>query len=86
MELLRRRWKRREGADEQWQAPLATALQHAQLVYLLGSVFVGIAFLPFMMMLIGLQCGLWSYLKRIDAAARAVQPRPPRPRAALAMP
>lgn len=86
MELLRRRWKRRESATEQWQAPLATALQHAQLVYLLGSVFVGIAFLPFMMMLIGLQCGLWSYLRRIDASARALQPRMPRPRAALAMP
>jgi len=36
-------------------------------VYLIGSLFVGIAFQPFILMLIGLQCGLWSYLKRMDA-------------------
>ncbi len=86
MELLRRHWRNRTGAGEQWQAPLATALQHAQLVYLLGSVFVGIAFLPFMMMLIGLQCGLWSYLRRIDRSSRAGKTTVARPRAALAMP
>ena len=67
MERLRRRWKDRTGPNEQWQAPLATALQLAQIVYLAGSVFVGIAYQPFILMLIGLQCGLWSYLKRIDA-------------------
>ncbi|MBW8783446.1 MAG: putative O-glycosylation ligase, exosortase A system-associated [Novosphingobium sp.] len=67
MERLRRRWKDRTEPDAQWQAPLATALQQAQLVYLLGSGFVGIAYQPFILMLIGLQCGLWSYLKRIDA-------------------
>lgn len=70
MELIRRRWKDRTGPDEQWQAPLANALQQAQLVYLFGSFFVGIAFQPFILMLIGLQCGLWSYLKRIDVRPR----------------
>ena len=79
MERLRRRWKGREGPDNQWQAPLATALQHAQLIYLLGSVFVGIAFQPFPLMLIGLQCGLWSYLRRVDSQGR--QPFGPAPRA-----
>ena len=74
MERLRSRWRRRAaepgaGPQVQWQAPLANALQQAQLVYLLGSVFVGIAFQPFILMLIGLQCGLWSYLKRTDAPA-----------------
>ena len=70
------------GADQQWQAPLAGALQQAQLVYLLGSTFVGIAYQPFILMLIGLQCGLWSYLRRIDSrdseplrAAARVAPR-----------
>ncbi|MGE3690379.1 MAG: putative O-glycosylation ligase, exosortase A system-associated [Novosphingobium sp.] len=67
MERLYRRWRKRTGPDEQWQAPLAMALQQAQLVYMLGSVFVGIAFQPFCYMLIGLQIGLWSYLKRIEA-------------------
>ena len=67
MERLRRRWRHRTGANEQWQAPLASALQQAQLIYLTGSLFVGIAYQPFILMLIGLQCGLWSYLKRIDS-------------------
>ncbi len=74
MEVLRRRWKRKakaEGAgpDLQWQAPLANALQQAQLVYLLGAVFLGIAYQPFIFMLIGMQCGLWSYLQRIESPA-----------------
>jgi O-antigen ligase len=73
MELIRRRWRDRTAPDEQWQAPLASALQQAQLVYLVGSLFVGIAFQPFVLMLIGVQCGLWTYLKRIDASARAAQ-------------
>lgn len=74
MEVLRRRWGKRAAAEgagpqAQWQAPLANALQQAQLIYLLGAAFVGIAFQPFILMLIGLQCGLWSYLKRLDAPA-----------------
>ena len=79
MERLRRRWGKRTGPDESWAAPLATALQHAQIIYLAGSVFVGIAYQPFVLMLIGLQCGLWSYLRRIDAAQHAVPVRRPRP-------
>lgn len=70
MEILRRRWKNRKGPDEAWAAPLANALQLAQIVYLIGSAFVGIAFQPFILMLIGLQCGLWSYLKRIEKPQR----------------
>jgi O-antigen ligase len=67
MERIRRRWLKRTGETERWQAPLASALQHAQIIYLAGSLFVGIAFQPFVLMLIGLQCGLWTYLRRIDA-------------------
>lgn len=74
MEQIRRRWKRRTGADEAWVAPLAIALQLAQVVYLIGSLFVGIAFQPFILMLIGLQCGLWSYLKRIETASQSGLP------------
>ncbi|HET9628070.1 MAG TPA: DUF5935 domain-containing protein [Novosphingobium sp.] len=81
MEKLRRRWRKRgeaEGAgpELQWQAPLANALQQAQLVYLLGAAFVGIAYQPFILMLIGLQCGLWSYLKRLDEPALSTKSRP----------
>jgi O-antigen ligase len=71
MERIRHKWKNRTGSGQTWQAPLANALQQAQLVYLAGSVFVGIAFQPFVFMVIGLQCGLWSYLKRVDAPQRA---------------
>ena len=70
MERIRARWKNRTGHTERWQAPLASALQQAQIVYLVGSVFVGIAYQPFVLMLIGLQCGLSSYLKRIETGAR----------------
>ena len=70
MERIRARWKNRTGQSERWQAPLASALQQAQIVYLVGSVFVGIAYQPFVLMLIGLQCGLSSYLKRIETGAR----------------
>lgn len=74
MERLRRRWRGRAGPGETWQSPLANALQQAQLVYLTGSLFVGVAYQPFVMMLIGLQCGLWSYLKRIEAERAEAAP------------
>jgi O-antigen ligase len=70
MEKIRRRYKQRTGPNEQWQGPLANALQQAQLVYLAGGLFVGIAYQPFVFMLIGLQCALWSYLKRVDTPQR----------------
>ncbi|EIZ78417.1 O-antigen polymerase [Novosphingobium sp. Rr 2-17] len=70
MELVRRKWKNRREPDEAWAAPLAVALQLAQVVYLIGSGFVGIAFQPFILMLVGLQCGLTSYLDRISRPAR----------------
>jgi probable O-glycosylation ligase (exosortase A-associated) len=57
MEVLRRRYKRAEG-DQAWISPLATALQHAHIVYLIGSLFVGIAFQPFAYLLVAVQIGL----------------------------
>jgi hypothetical protein len=50
--------------DEQWVAPLATALQQAHLVYLVGALFVGIAFQPLILMLIGVEIGFDTYLSR----------------------
>src|SRR3569832_2122768 len=47
MEQLRRRYLKTRRAEEQWIAPLATALQHGHIVYMVGSLFVGIAFQPF---------------------------------------
>ena len=66
-----------EQEKDGWQAPLAAALQLSQIVYLVGSLFVGIAFQPFILMLVGVQCGLWTYLKRSrpNAAARISERR-----------
>lgn len=69
MERIRRRYKR-ETADHAWVAPLATALQASQLVYLLGSMFVGIAFQPFMFLILAAQIGFHGYLRRREAEAR----------------
>ena len=55
--------------DRAWISPLADALQQAQIVYLVGGSFVGIAFQPFCYMLVGLQCGLSAYVGRLDEAA-----------------
>ncbi|MFM9978720.1 MAG: putative O-glycosylation ligase, exosortase A system-associated [Sphingomonadaceae bacterium] len=67
MEVLRQRYRTREG--EAWIAGLANALQQAHAVYLLGSVFVGIAFQPFVYMLVGMQIGLDTYAGRRARAA-----------------
>ncbi len=69
MEMLRRRWRQAADGDA-WIAPLATALQHGQLIYLVGALFVGIAYQPFIYMLIGVQIALDTYLAR-RARARA---------------
>ncbi len=62
MEVLRHRY--RKDADMPWAAPLASALQSAHIVYLLGAAFIAIAFQPFIYMLIGAQIGLDTYLAR----------------------
>lgn len=67
MERVRRRWLKRTGDGEQWQAPLASALQVGQIIYLVGSLFQGIAYQPFILMLLGLQMALWAYCKRVDS-------------------
>src|SRR3546814_12193119 len=74
--MLRRRYGRAEG-DEAWIAPLASALQHGHIIYLLGAAFIAIAFQPFVYMLIGAQIGLDTYLarKRREAAWRPITPR-----------
>lgn len=63
MERFRRRFRKAEGGEE-WIAPLATALQHAQAIYLVGALFVGIALTPFSLMIVSVQIGFASWLKR----------------------
>jgi probable O-glycosylation ligase (exosortase A-associated) len=69
MEVIRRRYRRVEGED-QWIAPLATALQNFQLIYLVGALFVGIAYQPFVYLLIASQIGFDAWLSRRERATR----------------
>ncbi len=69
MEVLFRRYRDREAGDGRWIGWLAQALQQSHLVYLVGSLFVGIAFQPFVYMLVAMQIGLDTYAKRRAAEA-----------------
>ncbi len=69
MERIRRRYVRAHD-DDAWVRPLATALQYSHLVYMLGSMFVGIAFQPFIYMLLAAQIALWTYLARREKEAQ----------------
>jgi probable O-glycosylation ligase (exosortase A-associated) len=64
MEVLRYRY-RDAPEDLKWVAPLAAALENGQLLYMLGSCFIAIAFQSFIFMLIGMQIGLDTYLARL---------------------
>jgi probable O-glycosylation ligase (exosortase A-associated) len=77
MEILRRRYK---GSEEQpWLSPLATALQSAHIIYLVGSLFIGIAFQPFIYMLVGTQIGLDTLIRKRERLGQKrpfVKPKP----------
>lgn len=64
MERIRRRYLKTRRGEEQWIPPLATALQHGHIVYLIGSLFVAIAFQPFIYMMLALEIGLTTYCRR----------------------
>jgi len=61
---LYRLYKKRDDPEHRWIAPLAMALQQGQIIYLLGACFIGIAYQPFVFMLLALQIGLSSYVAR----------------------
>ena len=71
-EMIRRMYRHRDGPREAWISPFAVALQQGHIVYMIGSLFVGIAYQPFIFMLLSLQIGLDTYLTRLrkDAAKR----------------
>jgi probable O-glycosylation ligase (exosortase A-associated) len=70
MEIVHRAYRDKSREKGQWIGSLAGALQQGHIVYLVGSVFVGIAFQPFVYMLVGLQIGLDTYAKRLEGEAR----------------
>ena len=69
MERLRSRTRR--DPERAWLSELAAALFQGHIVYLIGAAFVGIAFQPFVYMLVGAQIGLATYAAR-DRKASAV--------------
>ncbi|HEV2866213.1 MAG TPA: DUF5935 domain-containing protein, partial [Allosphingosinicella sp.] len=83
MELLRRRYRREKG-ELAWLAPLAMALQHFQIIYLVGSLFVGIAYQPFPWLMLAVQIGLDSWASRRERASRPARPAYPVAAAATA--
>ena len=68
MERIRRRYAGRTGKIEGWQAPLASALQYSNVIYLVGATFQGIAYQPVVLMIIGLQIALVDHVKRRESA------------------
>lgn len=72
-EAIRRTYRNRDGPDEAWIAPFALALQQGHIVYMIGSLFVGIAYQPFIFMMLALQIGLDTYLTRKRKAAAKQQ-------------
>jgi probable O-glycosylation ligase (exosortase A-associated) len=58
MERLFKAGRRATDPHRRWLTDLAGALQQAHLIYLVGAVFVGIAYLPFSFMILGLEAGL----------------------------
>jgi probable O-glycosylation ligase (exosortase A-associated) len=86
MEILRRRY-RRGDPDTMWIARMATALQSAHIIYLVGSLFVGIAFQSFVYMWMGLEIGLDNHCRKLGASeARKGWGRRPAPAADAARP
>ena len=80
MEIIRRRYRRSTG-ETAWIAPLASALQHFQIVYLVGAVFVAIAYQPFVYLILATQIGFDCWLRR-TYGGRSGQPFVARPPAA----
>ncbi len=67
-ERIRRRYRDTADPAKAWIAPYAQAMGQGHMVYMVGSLFVGIAFQPFVFMLVALQIGLTTYLRRIERA------------------
>ena len=64
LQMVRRKLKRSQDPGDISDRALATALQEGHVVYLLGAAFVGIAFQPFIYMLVGLQIALVAQVNK----------------------
>lgn len=70
MEVIRRRFRKTDDERDRWIAPLATALQHAQIICMVGGIFLGIAYQPIILMLLGVEFAFALYVARERAAER----------------
>jgi hypothetical protein len=84
LELIQRRLRRRTDVVDRSDRSLALALQSGHCVYMFGALFVGIAFQPFIFMLIGLQIALAMQVSRRLAPPSQWQQRPGKAAAAAA--
>lgn len=84
LEMIQRRLRRRTDLYSRSDRSLALALQSGHCVYLFGALFVGIAFQPFIFMLIGLQIALAMQVSRRLAPPSEWQRRKARPAPAQA--
>lgn len=66
---LYRRYRNTDRAEHRWVAPFALAMAQGHVIYLVGSLFVGIAYQPFVFMLIALQIGATTYMRRRSSEA-----------------
>ena len=62
MEVIHRTYRKEEGPNA-WVSPLAAALQHGHLIYLLGASFVGIAFQPYIYFIIATEIAFDRYVQ-----------------------
>ncbi len=74
MEMLYRRFGKSDEDRDQWIAGLGNALQKAHIIYLVGSLFVGMAFQSFVYMLVGMQIALDIYAGKVGAPETTAEP------------
>ena len=73
MERIRWREGKKRPDRDVFMFDLATALQHAQIIFLVGALFVGIAFQSFVFILLAFQAALWSQWRQ---KRRGFEPSP----------
>jgi probable O-glycosylation ligase (exosortase A-associated) len=84
LEGVQRRLRKSDDPKDKCDASLASALQQGHVIYLLGALFIGIAYQPFIYMLIALQIALVQQVKQrrrlpgkpVPKLRRASAPRP----------
>ena len=73
------------GSDHSVFRPFAAALAgFAQVIYLVGSLFQGIAYQPFILTLLGVQCAVWTWCRLADSPRRKRLRKAPPPVAVTA--